>query len=72
LVELSTCFAICFYDAAKWETVSSIRGPLQIIDNKNDSEKQAKVQDLEHEIDELVYELYGLTEDEIKIVDPKI
>lgn len=27
--------------------------------------------ELEHEIDELVYELYGLTEDEIAIVEGK-
>ena len=30
---------------------------------------QVKVRDLEHQIDELVYKLYGLTEDEIKIVE---
>lgn len=35
------------------------------------SEKQAKVHDLEHQIDELVYKLYGLTDDEIKIVEAK-
>ena len=33
------------------------------------SEKQAKVRDIEYQIDELVYKLYGLTEDEIKIVE---
>ena len=33
------------------------------------SEKQAKVRDLEHQIDELVYRLYGLTEEEIKVVE---
>jgi len=32
-------------------------------------EKQAKVKALEREIDQLVYKLYGLTEEEIKIVD---
>ncbi len=31
--------------------------------------KQAKVRDIEHQIDELVYKLYGLTDDEIKIVE---
>lgn len=32
-------------------------------------EKQAKVQDIEHQIDELVYKLYDLTDEEIKIVE---
>lgn len=32
-------------------------------------EKQAKVKALEREIDQLVYKLYGLTEDEIRIVE---
>ena len=32
---------------------------------------QADTSKLEEEIDELVYELYGLTEDEIKIVEGK-
>lgn len=31
--------------------------------------KQAKVLDVEHQIDELVYKLYGLTNEEIKIVE---
>lgn len=34
-------------------------------------EKQAKVRDIEHQIDELVYKLYGLTDDEIKVVEEK-
>jgi hypothetical protein len=32
---------------------------------------QADTSKLEHKIDELVYKLYGLTEDEIKIVEGK-
>lgn len=31
--------------------------------------KQAKVKDHEHHIDQMVYKLYGLTDDEIKIVE---
>lgn len=31
--------------------------------------KQAKVQDYEREIDQMVYKLYGLTDEEIKIVE---
>lgn len=38
-------------------------------DYLKNAEKQAKVHDLEHQIDGLVYKLYGLTEDEIKIVE---
>lgn len=37
-------------------------------DYYENKQKQAKVSDLEHQIDELVYKLYGLNEDEIKIV----
>ncbi|MFA4830662.1 MAG: Eco57I restriction-modification methylase domain-containing protein [Patescibacteria group bacterium] len=38
-------------------------------DYQENPAKQAKVRDLEHQIDEQVYKLYGLTEDEIKIVE---
>jgi len=42
--------------------------------NKNNlfytnQEKQKHVKRLEHEIDQLVYKLYGLTEEEIKIIE---
>lgn len=40
-------------------------------DYLKNAEKQAKVRDLEHQIDELVYKLYGLTNGEIKIVESK-
>jgi len=44
-----------------------------VITNSSDyltsSEKQAKVKDYEKQIDELVYKLYGLTPEEIKIVE---
>jgi hypothetical protein len=33
--------------------------------------KKAKVRELEHQIDQLVYELYGLTEEEIAVVEGK-
>jgi len=33
--------------------------------------KQAKVQEYEKQIDEMVYELYGLTEEERRIVEEK-
>ena len=32
-------------------------------------QKQAKVKEYEHQIDQLVYKLYGLTEEEIPIVE---
>ncbi len=38
-------------------------------DYLKNAEKQAKVRDIEHQIDELVYKLYGLTDEEIKIVE---
>ena len=34
--------------------------------------KQAKVHDLERQIDQMVYELYGLTSEDIAIVEGKI
>ncbi|MEW6096666.1 MAG: hypothetical protein AB1567_09095 [bacterium] len=37
--------------------------------NHTASTKQAKVKEYEHQIDQMVYKLYGLTEDEIKIVE---
>lgn len=37
-----------------------------------DQKKQARVKELEAEIDRLVYELYGLSEDEIRIVEGNI
>jgi adenine-specific DNA-methyltransferase len=38
-------------------------------DYLGNSEKQAKVLDLENQIDQMVYLIYGLTEDEIKIIE---
>ena len=32
-------------------------------------EKQAKVKELEKQIDQMIYELYGLTDEEIEIVE---
>ena len=44
--------------------------PIATSDNyQENKEKQAKVRDLEHQIDKLVYKLYGLTDEEIKIVE---
>lgn len=34
--------------------------------------KYAKVKEYEHQIDQLVYELYGLTDEEIRIVESSI
>ncbi|MBI4648548.1 MAG: Eco57I restriction-modification methylase domain-containing protein [Bacteroidia bacterium] len=41
-------------------------------DYLQNEEKQAKVKEYEHRIDNMVYKLYDLTEDEIKIVEGKI
>ncbi|MEW6619510.1 MAG: hypothetical protein AB1422_09310 [bacterium] len=38
-------------------------------DHLQNSEKQAQVKEYENQIDQMVYQLYGLTEDEIKIVE---
>lgn len=42
---------------------------VQQIQNYKCSESTIKIVDLEHQIDQLVYELYGLTEEEIAIVE---
>jgi len=36
---------------------------------KINQSKQAKVKEYEHQIDQMVYKLYGLTKEEIKIVE---
>jgi len=41
----------------------------QFPDYEINKEKQEKVKELEKEIDQLVYKLYGLTEEEIKIIE---
>ena len=44
----------------------------RIDDYKNSSLKQAKVQEYERQIDQMVYKLYGLTDEEIKTVEGAI
>ena len=41
-------------------------------DYPNNADKQARVKELERQIDQLVYELYGLTEEEIAVVEGRI
>lgn len=41
-------------------------------DYLSSQEKQARVKELEKEIDELVYKLYNLTYEEVKIIDSEI
>jgi hypothetical protein len=38
-------------------------------DNMGNPTKQAKVHEYEKQIDQLVYKLYGLTQEEIKIIE---
>ncbi len=52
--------------------ISFIYEILSITDDNDyldNSEKQARVKELEREIDRLVYELYGLTDEEIEVVE---
>ena len=51
------------------ELVEKILKITKTDDYLKNAEKQAKVPDIERQIDELVYKLYGLIEDEIKIVE---
>jgi hypothetical protein len=49
--------------------VDEILSLTQSEDYETDTSKQKKVKELEKEIDELVYKLYNLTEEEIKIIE---
>ncbi len=54
------------------EVVRKILAITKDEDYLKNTEKQAKVKELEREIDQLVYKLYGLTEEEIKIVEGEV
>lgn len=51
------------------EIVDKILSRTQSVDYLQNPAKQAKVHDLEKQIDKLVYDLYNLTPEEIKIVE---
>jgi type I restriction-modification system DNA methylase subunit len=51
------------------QKVDHILSLTQSTDYEINKEKQEKVKELEREIDQLVYRLYGLTEEEIKIIE---
>uniref|UniRef100_A0A7C5SZF3 site-specific DNA-methyltransferase (adenine-specific) n=2 Tax=Thermocrinis TaxID=75905 RepID=A0A7C5SZF3_9AQUI len=51
------------------QKVQEILTLTQSPDFETSQEKQQKVKELEREIDQLVYKLYGLTEEEIKIIE---
>ena len=53
------------------EIVDKILAITSSSDYLANSEKQAKVKDYEKQIDQLVYQLYDLTPEEIKIVEGK-
>jgi len=51
------------------QKVDQILSLTQSPDYEINKEKQEKVKELEKEIDQIVYKLYGLTEEEIKIIE---
>jgi hypothetical protein len=51
------------------QKVQEILTLTQSPDFETSQEKQQKVKELEREIDQLVYKLYGLTEEEIKVIE---
>jgi hypothetical protein len=51
------------------QKVQEILSLTQSSDFETSQEKQEKVKELEREIDQLVYKLYGLTEEEIRVVE---
>ncbi|MEM2919066.1 MAG: hypothetical protein QXY62_06180, partial [Candidatus Altiarchaeota archaeon] len=52
--------------------VSQILFLTQSDDYLSNPQKQAKVKELEKEIDKLVYKLYNLTDEEIKIIEGEL
>ncbi len=54
------------------QKVDEILTLTQFPDFETSQEKQQKVKELEREIDQLVYKLYGLTEEEIRIVEGEL
>lgn len=54
------------------QKVQEILTLTQSPDFETSQEKQQKVKELEREIDQLVYKLYGLTEEEIRIVEGEL
>jgi len=50
---------------------SKILSLTQSEDYLENPQKQARVKEYERQIDQMVYKLYGLTEEEIKIVEGK-
>ena len=55
-----------------FEVVNKILEIAKSNDYKENSEKQSKVKGYEKQIDQMVYKLYGLNEEEIKIVEDSI
>ena len=53
------------------EIVDSILSITQTDNYLENPQKQAKVKECERQIDQLVYELYDLTKEEIKIIEGK-
>jgi len=62
---------LCFVHASKQVLVADKhqKGKVKKIMELKKQNPQADTTDLETQIDQLVYALYGLTEDEIKIVE---
>jgi len=56
----------------KTTTVNQILFLTQSEDYLENPQKQAKVKEYERQIDQLVYKLYDLTDEEIKIVEEEI
>ena len=62
-------------NSSNWQIISEGKSSWRILavtkdeDYSQKPDKQAKVHDLERQIDQMVYKLYDLTPDEIAIVD---
>ena len=77
-IDKEPILAIPIYDASnenRQPIITSVNLILAIIKNDDylqNPQKQAKVKALEREIDQMVYQLYGLTEEEIDIVEDRV
>ncbi len=65
----SALLAVEFYNKPDEPIVKQIEAPVdKILETKNQN-PSADISHLEKQIDQLVYELYGLTQEEIKIIE---
>ena len=72
---LSKCPVVLVDNTSQRPFINVVENILNITSNANylnDPDKQVQVREYERQIDQMVYELYGLTPEEIEIVESSI